>query len=125
MRESVIVKDILNYLNKLPNCVAEKVMGTATSSGKADINGCYRGKALKIEVKTPDNNNKPSKKQLANLLRWANSGAICLVVYSLEDVKEVINPDKEIPKKFVRIKNGCVSLMIKSRQDLEEENYGF
>ena len=76
-REQTIVNAILKYLNSLPCCVAEKVQGTALSSGKADINGCYKGHSLRIEVKTADNGNKASKKQLVNLKRWQAAGAFC------------------------------------------------
>ncbi len=89
-RENVIVAEILSYLNKLPICVAEKVQGTALSSGKADINACYRGHTLRIEVKTPDNGNTASKKQNMNLRRWKAAGAYCCVAYNLETVKNLI-----------------------------------
>lgn len=91
MRESIIVNNILNYLNSLPECVAEKLQGSAASSGKADINACYKGRSLRIEVKTPDHGNKASKRQIANLKRWEAAGAIAFVAYSVEDVKEKIN----------------------------------
>lgn len=89
-RESTIVAEILDYLNKLPNCVAEKLQGTALSSGKADINCCYKGHSLRIEVKTPDHGNKASKKQKINLRRWKAAGAFCIVAYNLEDVKKLL-----------------------------------
>lgn len=89
-REDVIVAEILDYLNKLPNCVAEKLQGTALSSGKADINCCYKGHSLRIEVKTPDHGNKASKKQKINLRRWEKAGAYCCVAYSLKDVTDLL-----------------------------------
>lgn len=89
-KENVIVNEILKYLNELPQCVAEKVQGTALSSGKADINGCYKGHSIRIEVKTPDHGNKASKKQKLNLLRWKKAGAYCCVAYSLDDVIELL-----------------------------------
>lgn len=90
MRESVIVDQILKYLNTQPECVAEKLQGSAMSSGKADINACYKGRSIRIEVKTPDHGNKASNKQLANLKKWEKAGAICLIAYSVEDVKNLI-----------------------------------
>lgn len=89
-KENTIVANILRYLNSLECSVAEKVQGTALSSGKADINACYKGHTLRIEVKTPDHGNKASKKQKINLKRWKAAGAYCCVAYSLEDVKAVI-----------------------------------
>lgn len=89
-KENVIVAEILRYLNNLNRSVAEKVQGTALSSGKADINACYKGRTLRIEVKTPDHGNKASKKQEMNLKRWEAAGAYCCVAYNLDDVKSVI-----------------------------------
>lgn len=74
----------------MPNGVAEKVQGTALSSGKADINACINGRCIRLEVKTADHGNKASKKQKINLRRWSAAGAICGVVYSLEEVKELL-----------------------------------
>ena len=95
-RENSIVDQILKYLNSLENCVAEKTQGTALSSGKADINGCLNGKALRIEVKTLDHGNVPSKKQYVNLLRWNAAGAVCIVAYTVEDVKAIVMASGEI-----------------------------
>lgn len=89
-KENVIVNEILRYLNSLPLGVAEKVQGSAMSSGKADINGCYRGHSIRIEVKTPDHGNKASKKQEINLIRWGKAGAYCCVAYSLTDVIDLL-----------------------------------
>lgn len=88
--ESSVVQGILNYLNSLQRSTAEKVQGTSLSSGKADINACVRGYCVRIEVKTLDHGNKASKKQRINLRRWAAAGAICVVAYTVEDVKAVI-----------------------------------
>ena len=55
--ESSITGSIIDYLNSLPGGRAEKLKGSSSGSGKADINGCYRGRSLRIEVKTPDNRN--------------------------------------------------------------------
>lgn len=94
MRESQIVKRILDYLNSQPNCVAEKVQGSAAGSGRADINACHNGRTIRIEVKTADHGNKASVKQQMNLKRWQAAGAICIVAYSLEDVKGALNERK-------------------------------
>lgn len=76
----------MSYLNGLDKTIVEKVKGEAECSGRADINGCYRGLTLRIEVKTPDNRNKPSRKQLYNLYQWNKAGALCIVAYSLDTV---------------------------------------
>lgn len=90
MLESSIQDKVLDYLNSLPDCVAENVSGNARQSGRADINGCYRGKCFKIELKSRDTGYKPSKKQLRYLQRWRNAGAIAGVCYSLDEVKELL-----------------------------------
>lgn len=89
-REVTIVNNILNYINSLPYGVAEKVQGTARSSGKSDINACINGRCIRIEVKTADHGNRESKKQSINLRRWSAAGAICGVVYSLEELKDLL-----------------------------------
>ena len=91
-REDSIVASVLRYLNGLEGGVAEKVQGTAYSSGKADINACYKGQSIRIEMKTPDNGNKASKKQKVNLLRWRTAGAVAFTAYSLKEVMEHIEP---------------------------------
>lgn len=90
VREISIVDKIINYINDIPNGVAEKIQGTARSSGKSDINACINGRCIRFEVKTSDHGNKESKKQSINLRRWAAAGAVCAVVYSLEEVKKVL-----------------------------------
>ena len=89
-REVTIVNSILSYINNLPYGVAEKVQGTARSSGKSDINACINGRCIRIEVKTADHGNKESKKQSINLRRWSAAGAVCGVVYSLEELKALL-----------------------------------
>ena len=89
-REVTIVNSILSFINSLPYGVAEKVQGTARSSGKSDINACINGRCIRIEVKTADHGNKESKKQSINLRRWSAAGAICGVVYSLEELKALL-----------------------------------
>lgn len=89
-REVSIVDSIIKYINQLPNGVAEKVQGTLRSSGKSDINACINGRCVRLEVKTADHGNKASKKQSINLRRWSAAGALCAVVYSLEEVKKLL-----------------------------------
>lgn len=86
-REISIVDNIIKYICSLPNGTAEKVQGTMRSSGKSDINACINGRCIRLEVKTADHGNKASKKQSINLKRWSAAGAVCGVVYSLEEVK--------------------------------------
>lgn len=95
MLEKTLQTNVLKYLNSLEDCVAENVSGNALQKGRPDINGCHRGRSFRIELKSPDNNNQPTKLQLLNLEKWKKAGAICFVAYSLEDVKRVINNDSQ------------------------------
>ncbi len=109
--ESSITSSILKYLNGLPGCIAEKVKGDSSASGRADINGCYRGQSFRIEVKTPDNRNKASTKQKINLRKWYNSGCLVIVTYSVDFIKTVFSD--WIQKGFFKVKrvekNHCIS----------------
>lgn len=112
--ENTLQSNVLDYLNSLPECVAENVSGNASQSGRPDINGCIRGRAFRIELKIPDDRNKATKKQNLSLRRWARAGSIVAVAYSLEFVQSLFD------KHGVRIKpshntytveerNGCYS----------------
>lgn len=90
MLESAIQTKVLKYLNTLPNCIAENVSGNASQSGRADINGCINGMCFKIELKSPDNGNRATLKQLNYLKKWGRAGAITGVCYSLEEVIELL-----------------------------------
>lgn len=115
--EITITHNIMKYLNDMDGVIMEKVKGEAECSGRADINGCYHGTSVRIEVKTPDNKNKPSKKQLYNLWEWHKAGAITMVVYSLEAVKEAFRVwDETNGKPYHNItiseENNCVSMIM-------------
>lgn len=90
MIEGSLQSSVLAYLNSLPHCIAENVSGNARQRGRADINGCYKGRCFKIELKSPDTGYKPTKQQKLYLKKWKIAGAIVGVCYSLEDVKEVL-----------------------------------
>ena len=107
----------MTWLNEQDGVIMEKVKGEAECSGRADINGCYHGRSVRIEVKTPDNRNKPSKKQLYNLWQWHKAGAIVMVVYSLRAVQEAFSfwdEEKGKPPYNLTIteENKCTSLIV-------------
>lgn len=89
--ESNFQATVLKYLNSLPGCKAENVSGNANQSGRPDINGCYKGRMFKIELKTHDNNYQASKKQKLELRKWRNVGCAVGVVYSMEFLKQVFS----------------------------------
>ena len=88
--ESNIQTNVLKYLNSLPKCIAENVSGNASQSGRADINACYKGRCLKIELKDPETGYQPSQQQLLYLKKWAAAGAKTGVWYSVEEVRLLI-----------------------------------
>jgi len=95
--EKSIQSRILNYLNtEVRHCIAENVSGNVGQRGRADINGCWNGRAFRIEVKSPDHGNKASQAQIINMKKWTRAGALCMIVYSLDNVKAVINNDMPI-----------------------------
>lgn len=115
--ETTITHNIMTYLNGMDGVIMEKVKGEAECSGRADINGCYHGTSVRIEVKTPDNRNKPSKKQLYNLWQWHMAGAITMVVYSLDAVQKAFKMWDEYKGKpnhnmTINEANKCVSLIM-------------
>lgn len=92
--ELSIQSSIIDYINSLPEGRAENVSGNAKQSGRADINACVYGWQLKIEVKTEDTaygKKGATTKQRLYLEKWAKAGAMSCVVYSVDDVKYVID----------------------------------
>ena len=89
--ERNIQSSILKYLNSLPGCMAENVRGNASQSGRADINACYKGRCLKLELKDPDDEGyEATQQQLLYLEKWRRAGAAVGVFYSLQQVKDFI-----------------------------------
>lgn len=84
--EAAIVRQMLTWLNRLPECYAHKTHGGMFGrAGKPDITGCFRGWRFEIEVKRPGN--KPTPLQERELTRWAAAGAHVAVVHSLEELQ--------------------------------------
>lgn len=102
--------EALKYLNSLPHCRAENVSGNAKQSGRPDINGCFRGRMFKLELKTPDHKYQPSKKQKLELRRWKNAGCVVGVIYNMDMVRELFSLDWSYPARVEeRPYKGCVS----------------
>ena len=90
MAETSLQNAVLSYLNSIPGCMAENVSGNASQSGRSDINACYKGHCLKLELKDPTTGYKPSQQQLLYLKKWKKAGAVTAVCYSLDDVKHLL-----------------------------------
>lgn len=102
MAETSLQSRVLEYLNSLPRCMAENVSGNAQQSGRSDINACYKGRCLKIELKDPTTGYQPSQQQLLYLKKWAAAGAKTGVCYSLEEVKILLEEIDEVRRRHDR-----------------------
>jgi hypothetical protein len=109
--ESSFQSSVLEYLNGIPGCKAENVSGNASQSGRPDINGCYKGRMFKLELKIPDHRYKASKKQELELRKWKNAGCVIGVFYSMEAVKDLFkwHWDGAAFKRTIAEENECVS----------------
>lgn len=111
--ETTITGGVVSFLEGLPHCTVEKLKGSATSSGKSDLNGCYCGRSFRFEMKTPDHRNRSSAKQNIDLRRWYNAGAIVAVVYSKQFIVELFNRSGEWYQLggnyTMKEPNGCIS----------------
>ena len=86
--EKSIVAGILKYLNGLPGCHAVKTHGSAYSGGQPDVDACYKGQTIKLEVKRPGK--QATALQEAVLAQWKAAGAIVGVVTSVEEVRAIM-----------------------------------
>lgn len=87
--EKSILKAIIKYLDSIPGCKAEKRYNTPYGGGgKPDITACFHGRRIEIEVKAPGS--RLTKLQERELEDWERSGAVCVVAWSVEDVKKAI-----------------------------------
>ena len=89
MKESAIVKNILQYLKTLPECFAWKEHGGLYgTAGIPDIIACIGGKFYGFEVKTE--RGKTTSLQEATIGKINAAGGTALVVRSVEDVKKIL-----------------------------------
>ncbi len=112
--ESGFQSRALSYLNSIPGCKAENVSGNAQQSGRPDINGCYKGRMFKLELKVPDHKNKASVKQILTLRKWTSAGCAVGILYSMKSLKEfmkvLMEPmDVDAFQAFLPEENGCES----------------
>ena len=87
--ERTIVKKIMKYLDSLPNCKCQKTHGGQFGkAGTPDITGCIDGRRFDFEVKRPGG--KVSPLQWKELREWEAAGGVTGVVYSVDDVKNIL-----------------------------------
>lgn len=88
--ESTIVDELLGWLLVQHKVYARKVHQTAvTGSGEPDLDICWHGRAVKIEVKRPGQ--KPTPAQRRRMMVWRDAGALVDWVTSLDELKAVLS----------------------------------
>jgi hypothetical protein len=92
--EKTEVQKVLRFLNKIPECHAEKRWGNPyEGGGKPDITGCYKGRRFEFEAKRVGES--PRKNQHWRLEEWEKAGAIVGIVYTLGDVIRLLELDDD------------------------------
>ena len=87
MTEQQIQNKIIKYLKTISYVV--KTI-SATKAGVLDVIVCYKGRFIAFEVKTPDTKDDTSDLQEHNINEIVKNGGLAYVVWSLEQVKEII-----------------------------------
>lgn len=89
VKESIIVRRILEYLKTLPDCFAWKEHGGMYgTAGIPDIICCMDGRFFAFEVK--NESGKATKLQEATIKKIRDAGGTAAVVRSVEEVEHVI-----------------------------------
>ena len=87
MTEQYIQKQIINYLEKLPNSYVLKIIST-NKSGVPDICACLNGKWISIEMKRPGES--PEPLQLHHLQQIQKAGGLATWASSLPQVQDFL-----------------------------------
>ena len=99
MLETTITKNILKYLNGLPNTYAFKIHGAGYgTNGVSAIMCCHEGRFVAMEVKVPTRN-RPTKMQKYFLKRINEAHGQGAVVTSILDVINILSP---IPTEYAK-----------------------
>ena len=97
--EGLLTASIIRMLREMkksgePICW-RKVHGSGMQTrGDPDLDICYHGLCIKLEVKA--GGNKPTSIQVHRIQEWANAGAIADVVDSVEAVRNILGWVSEI-----------------------------
>ena len=84
MTGSALQRQLLDFLNGLPHCVAWKIV-SANERGVPDVLACIDGSFWAFEVKGEGDSLKPI--QAEQMLRVAQARGHCMVVEGMETVK--------------------------------------
>lgn len=87
-RETGLTRRIRAVLKRL-GAKTVKFHGSGfTEEGTPDVLGCYKGRALALEIKLPGEEATPI--QLKRLAEWRTAGAIVGVVHSIEELRNLL-----------------------------------
>jgi hypothetical protein len=87
-KEAPINKKVVDWLNSLPQCYAEKRKGGRANPGQLDVTGCLQGIRIELEGKVGDN--RPTKIQYSYIKKWGKAGAITGWYTSLREAQELV-----------------------------------
>ena len=87
--EATLSSKIVKYLNSLPQSQCYKRHAGPFRKGRADVAGTLQGRSIEFEVKVGGNKTTPLQDLWLSNAKAA--GAVTGVVYSLEDVKGILN----------------------------------
>ena len=89
MNEAALIQRIRKYLTTVPECFFWKEHGGQYgTAGIPDIIVCHKGSFIALEAKV--GRNKPTKLQSATIDKIRQAGGTAAVVYSVEDVRAVL-----------------------------------
>ena len=72
--ETKLTKKIVQALNDIEGCRAEKLHAGPMGMPKLDVIGAVDGKMLYLEVKTPGN--RPTKRQESTMKKWSEEAKV-------------------------------------------------
>lgn len=78
---------ILSYL-KLHGEAVKIHVGAFGPLGEPDVHACVCGQMIVLEIKEGDN--QPTRTQRLRLAAWRRAGAIAATVWSLDEVKQIV-----------------------------------
>lgn len=89
MKEQTLIDQIKAYLEMIPNLFYWKEHGGFYgTAGIPDIIICYKGQFLALECKAKGR--KPTLLQKVTINKIARAGGTAVVIYSLDEVKELL-----------------------------------
>jgi len=88
--ETKLTRKILDKLNKIEGCRAEKLHGGPYGKQKLDVFGAKNGKMFYLEIKVPGNG--PTPKQVSTIRKWkTEAGVLATWIDTVEDAERMVN----------------------------------